>query len=83
MRSAPQTMPGQQRPGADHGQGVSPSAGQSGPGEQVHALVVVEPRPLNVATPYDELLTKQGVLCNELRPWTGEIAGSSNQQLRP
>ena len=62
------SMPAQQRLGADHVQGVSPSAGQSGQGEEEHAVVAVEPRPLDAATQYDELLTQRQILGDQVGP---------------
>ena len=75
-------MPAQQRLGVDHMQSVSPPSGEPGQGEKEHALVAVEPRPLDVATQCDDLLTQQGVFCHELRSRTGEVAGGADRQLR-
>ncbi|MFZ0255269.1 MAG: hypothetical protein WAN46_06440 [Gammaproteobacteria bacterium] len=60
-----------------------PSAGQSGQDEYEQAVVVAEPRPLDAATQADELLTQQGVVRNQLRPHTGEVADGGDHPLRP
>ena len=43
---------------------------------------MLDPRSPDAATQYDELLTQQGVLGNELRSRTGEVPGGTDPHLR-
>ncbi len=75
-------MPAQQGLGTNHAQGVSPSTVQSGEREKHQAVVAVESRPPDAATQYDDLLSEQGVLGQELRSRTREITGGADPQRR-
>jgi hypothetical protein len=73
-------MPAQQRLGADHVHGVSPSTGQSGEGEQQQPVVAVQSGPIDVATQYEDLLTEQCILSEEFRSRASEVTGGADHQ---
>lgn len=89
-------MPAQQGLRTNHAQGASPSTVQSGEREKHQAVVAVESRPPDATTQYDDLLSEQGILGQELRelmttselnrngsPATSQALGTSSSESSP
>ncbi len=75
-------VPAKQRGGLDQVKGIAPPLVE--PGEQHHdyLVAVALDRPLDPAAKHDQLLPKEGILGDPLRPGPDSIVGSAREDVR-